>query len=153
MVAEQVCARIMIKTCPTCEQKNRIAAAHLASQVRCAKCKSPLAPMDRPLEADPVLFDEVLKNARVPVLVDFWADWCRPCHMAAPEVERVAADRAGRAIVLKVDTERYPELAARYRVQGIPHFIVLRDGRVVFQQSGVVPAAEMVRWLERSDGP
>jgi thioredoxin 2 len=143
----------MIETCENCGQKNRIAVANLTSHVRCGKCKGPLAPIARPLEADPALFDDVLENARVPVLVDFWADWCRPCHLAAPEVQRVAADRAGRAIVLKVDTERYPEIAARYRVQGIPHFVVFSGGRVVFQQSGVAQATEMERWLEMGGWP
>jgi thioredoxin 2 len=68
--------------------------------------------------------------------------------MAAPEVQRVASDMRGRALVLKVDTERHPEIAARYRVEGIPNFVVLKQGRVVLQQAGVVPAAQMMRWLE-----
>lgn len=138
----------MIRTCPACAQKNRVPAAHLARRVRCGKCKTILGPVDRPLDADAELFDEVLREATVPVLVDFWADWCRPCHMAAPEVQRVAADMAGRAIVLKVDTERHPRLAARYGVQGIPAFAVISGGRTVRQQSGVVDHAEMKRWLE-----
>jgi thioredoxin 2 len=70
--------------------------------------------------------------------------------MAAPEVEGVAADMAGRAVVLKVDTDRHPELAARYGVQGIPNFVVLKGGRVVFQQAGVARKADMRAWLERA---
>jgi thioredoxin 2 len=68
--------------------------------------------------------------------------------VAAPEVARVAADRAGRAIVVKVDTERYPEIASQYGVQGIPNFVVIKDGRTVFQQAGVVPHAVMTTWLD-----
>jgi thioredoxin 2 len=139
----------MNRTCPACGAVNRIPPNHLSDAGKCGACKAKLPPQSVPIDADPALFDQIVAAARVPILIDFWAAWCGPCRTAAPEVKKAAAETAGKAIVLKVDTEAHPQLAARFGVQGIPNFVVLEAGKVVFQQAGLVPAAEMVRWLAR----
>jgi len=138
----------VIRKCPHCDRSNRVPAGHLADTGRCGACQSPLPPADEPIAVDAVQFDEIVRDARVPVLVDFWADWCGPCHMAAPEVARAAKETAGKAVVLKVDTERVPELAARYHVRGIPNFAVFHNGKLVRQQAGVVDAEQLKEWLK-----
>ncbi len=140
----------MIRNCEACQAKNRVPAAHLTDTGRCGSCKAALPPVSQPIEADPQTFQEVLAGATAPVLVDFWASWCGPCRMVAPEVQRTAQQMAGQAIVMKVDTERHPELAQRYGVQGIPNFVILRNGRVVFQQAGAVRSEDMQQWLRQA---
>jgi thioredoxin 2 len=133
----------MIRRCPHCGKNNRVPARHLADTGHCGACRQSLPPLDEPVDVDKALFDEIVDGARVPVLVDFWAAWCGPCKMAAPEVARAAASLAGKALVLKVDSDRNPELSARYKVRSIPNFAVFRDGELRWQQPGLLRHAQL----------
>jgi len=143
----------MVIACAACGRKNRVPAGHLADRGRCGACRAEIPPRSAPIEVDSAAFEEIVRAANVPVLVDFWAAWCAPCRMAAPEVEKTAERMAGRALVLKVNTEIHPALAGRFGVQGIPNFVVLRDGKVVAQQAGLVPSERMVQWLTAAGAP
>jgi thioredoxin 2 len=137
----------MIRQCPSCGQKNRIPAAHLADTGNCGSCKASIPPVGEPIEATAETFDEIVSRATVPVLVDFWAAWCGPCRMVAPEVRKTAELMAGHAVVLKVDTEKWPALARRFQVMSIPNLVILKDGEVIRQQPGAVGHQTMVDWL------
>ena len=138
----------MIRVCEACGRKNRVPAAKLAANGRCGACAAELRAQDAPLEVTTAEFDEIASGAEVPILVDFWAEWCGPCRMAAPAVEQVAKQASGRALVLKVNTERHPELAQRYAVRALPNFVVLRRGQVVRQEAGLADARTLAQWLE-----
>ena len=140
----------MIRACAACGKENRIPVRHLADRGRCGACKAELAPLSEPIDVDARSFDEIIAGARVPVLVDFWAAWCGPCRMVAPEVKKVASQMAGKAIVLKVDTDANQQVAARFNVRGIPNFAVFRQGKLVAQQAGAVSHTALARLLERA---
>lgn len=140
----------LLRVCSHCGKRNRVLISRLDEKARCGSCRAELGPVNEPVNVDKDLFDNIIKESPVPVLVDFWAAWCGPCRMAAPEVARTASEMAGRAIVLKVDTEEHPELAERYNVRGIPNFAVFSNGRLQFQQAGVVSHDVMEQWLARA---
>ena len=139
-----------LRRCPSCRANNRVPAAHLADSGRCGACKAQLSPRGEPIEADSAILESVVHDAKVPILVDFWATWCGPCRLAAPEIEALAKDMAGRALVLKVDIDAHPDLAVPYQVRTVRNFAVFRGGTLFLQRSGVATRWELSRWLEQA---
>ena len=137
-----------IVPCPACGQKNRVPATAGGSPA-CASCKRPLPWL---VEATPDTVDAALR-AKVPVLVDLWAPWCGPCRMVAPILRQLAAERAGRLKVVKVNVDELPQVSARYGVQGIPTLLLLEGGREIARQVGAAPKAALTRWLDEHHPP
>ena len=143
--------RGVLVTCPSCGQTNRLGYQHLNRTIKCAKCHTllpaPAAPVD---VASAPAFDSLVAQAPVPVLVDFWAPWCGPCHMMAPEVEKLAQQMKGTALIVKVDTDAVPELGERFGIRSIPTVAVFKGGQVVARESGARPAADLQALLTRN---
>jgi thioredoxin 2 len=133
--------------CPTCGQWNRVTASRAASGPTCGKCKSALR-LDVPLHLDDASFDRVIASTTVPVLVDFYADWCGPCKMMAPAVGSLATETVGTALVAKLDTEGAPRTAQRFQIRSIPTVIVFRGGREVRRTSGAMPLGALRAMLK-----
>lgn len=136
----------MIRTCPACGSANRIPTPRLTQAARCGRCKHAFTPVAVPVDIESAEdFEALLSHSSVPVLVDFWAEWCAPCRTIAPELKKVAQAQAGRVIVAKVDTEALPALSRRYDVTGIPTIVLFRDGREAHRVSGARPAQQIMQ--------
>jgi thioredoxin 2 len=121
-------ARPVIVQCPFCSAPNRVDLNRLSAGPKCAKCGKPIR-LDRPQKVTDKEFERTISSASVPVLVDFYADWCGPCKMMAPTLDELAQSHAGEALVLKLDTEANPATASRFGIRGIPTVISFQNGK------------------------
>lgn len=132
--------------CPHCDAVNRIPRERLDQAPRCGQCHQPLFG-GKPQELNERNFSKHVGRSGIPVVVDFWAEWCGPCKMMAPEFERAAAELGPSARLAKLNTEHAPEVAARFAIRSIPTMVMFEDGREVARQSGAMRAADIVRWV------
>jgi thioredoxin 2 len=143
----------LVVPCPSCGKQNRVAFDQLGRPHRCAACKADIPAPDGPVDVrTAALFDALIGHASVPVVVDYWAPWCGPCRMVAPELETVARRNAGRLLVIKVNTDQVPELGDRYTIRSIPTMAVFHQGAEVGRTSGARPAAAIETFVTESVG-
>jgi thioredoxin 2 len=132
--------------CASCSAWNRVDATRVTSGPKCGKCTTPIK-LDRPLHLDDESFQRTITEGDLPVLVDFFADWCGPCKMMAPFIDQLAAAYQGRALVAKLDTDKSQRAAMPYRITGIPTTIVFHKGREVARQVGAIPYSALENLL------
>jgi thioredoxin 2 len=144
-------AKRAVVACPSCATLNRVDLGRLADRPRCGTCREAL-PLGEPLPASDANLERLLASSEVPVLVDFYADWCGPCKMMAPTLAQIARKRSGDALVLKLDTDRNPAMSMRYQIRGIPTLIAFAGGREVAREVGAVPPQRLEALIDRAAG-
>jgi thioredoxin 2 len=150
--------RGIVIPCGSCGQKNRIAYARLGDTVKCGRCKTELSATTTPLEVDSSAdFDRLIAQSPIPIVVDYWAPWCGPCRIVAPELAKVAARSSGKFLVVKVNTDALSDLGERFRIRSIPTMAIFAGGREVTRTSGARPAADIEHFIasatSRSERP
>src|SRR6266850_1169412 len=151
MNSTQVDDRGVLVTCPKCGQRNRLKYDKLGGTGRCGKCGTELSAPGEPIDvANDLAFDALTARSALPVLVDYWAPWCGPCRMVAPELKKVAARQSGQAIVVKVNTDVLTDLGQRFGIRSIPTLAVFSGGKEVARESGARPAEEIEAFLARA---
>jgi thioredoxin 2 len=133
--------------CPFCFTLNRVALGRLDDRPKCADCGKPLL-LDRPIKGLDDQLSKIINGASVPVLVDFYADWCGPCKMMAPILDDVSREQAGQLLVVKVNSDQNPVSPQSYQVRGIPTMVLFKNGQEVARQVGAVPKPALLKWLQ-----
>lgn len=135
--------------CATCGQGNRVPAERLTAGPKCGSCGDPLV-TGKVAELDPATHDRMVRGDGLPLVVDYWAPWCGPCRMMAPEFARAAGALKGRARFAKIDTQDHPAVSQRLGIRGIPLLILWKGGREVARLAGARPAAEIAEFVKQA---
>ncbi|MGB1387844.1 MAG: thioredoxin TrxC [Paracoccaceae bacterium] len=133
-------------TCLDCGQINRVPAEKLGAGPKCGTCGTPLMP-GKAVEVDAATLARAAKADDVPLVVDFWAPWCGPCRMMAPEFSKAAGQLRGEARLVKLNTEDHQTAGTKYGIRGIPTMVAFQSGREARRQSGAMPAGQIVNWV------
>lgn len=142
----------MIAACPYCDTLNRLPASRPALEGKCGRCGKPLF-AGSPIALDMTRFEPHAAKSDLPVLVDFWAEWCGPCKMMAPGFEAAAREFEPKLRFAKVDTEAVPHLAARFGIRSIPTLILFQKGKEIARISGALPPAQLRQWIAQNAIP
>jgi len=141
----------VVRSCPSCGRKNRLLFDRLGENARCGACEAGLPPLAEPVALDDgTALTAAIREASLPVLVDFWAPWCGPCRTVAPEIAKVAERQAGRLLVVKVNTDVDRQISAEHRIDAIPTMALFRGGREIERTSGTRPAAAIESFVEQA---
>ena len=128
--------------CQFCETWNRVVAERAADRPKCGKCGKPML-VDRPIALNDETFARTIAESEVPVMVDFYADWCGPCKIMAPSVDQLASETQGKLLVAKLDTDRSPRTAQSFDIRGIPTVIVFEGGKEARRSTGAIPLPQL----------
>ncbi len=131
--------------CPHCQATNRLPAERLSAQPNCGKCSQSLLTA-APQELTAQTANKVIQKNDVLTIVDFWASWCQPCLMMAPQFKD-AAKQLPQVVFAKVQTDKYEQAAAPYNIRSLPTMVAFRGGREVARQSGALPTSQIVQWV------
>ncbi|MFU8804065.1 MAG: thioredoxin [Bradymonadaceae bacterium] len=133
----------MIVKCTNCGKKNRIPGARVNQTAKCGNCGEQVSATGQAVAVNAADFQDLVQNSPLPVFVDFWAPWCGPCRVVAPEIEKLAERFEGRVVVAKLDTEQNPEVAQQEGVRGIPMFALYENGKRMSTQTGAMSADQL----------
>ena len=150
MTATETTHRRLTIRCDACKSWNRIRGDRAKDGPKCGSCGTPID-LSHPLVLTDETFARTIAESEVPVLVDFYADWCGPCKMMAPYVEQLARERAGQAIIAKLDTDRDQRTAGGFAIRGIPTSILFQGGKEVARQVGAVPKSGLEALLAKAE--